>query len=58
MQPGTAGGSEAAITPEQRSANANASDEEKIAKMTALRASGLEGEAVKRKMIEEGYVFD
>ena len=59
MQPGTSsGGTSGPITEEQKAANANASDEEKIAKMTALRASGLEGEAVKRKMIEEGYVFD
>ena len=58
MKPGTAGGGEAAITPEQRSANANASDGEIVARMNALRASGLDGEAVKRKMIEEGYVFD
>ena len=59
MQPGTSGGDTSGpITDEQKAANANATDGEIVARMNALRASGLEGEAVKRKMIEEGYVFD
>ena len=46
------------VTGDQKSANANATNEEIVARMTVLKNSGLDSDAVKKKMIEEGFVFD
>ena len=48
-------GGPAPITEEQKVANANASDQEKVARMTTLKQEGLTQEQVKERMLLEGY---
>jgi len=48
-------GGPAPITEEQKVANANASDQEKVARMTTLKQEGLTQDQVKERMLLEGY---